>query len=588
MSQVSPGISLPRFERGSLEEPTGFGLIGLGAPGGKASGLWAAREILESVPEALRSEALRISVPRTIVIGTDIFDLFVERNGLRKLAGEEPGDDDLARAFQAAAMPAEIAGDLWTLARHVRSPLAVRSSSLLEDAAEHPFAGVYETKMTPNDAQDPDTRFRRIVEAIKFVWASTFFRGARAAIRAAGHDPDDEKMAVIVQEIVGRRHGPRFYPDVSGVARSINFYPTGPARPDQGVVQLALGLGKTIVDGGRCWTYSPAHPGTPPPFASIDALLDESQRSFWAVRMGPPAVHDPTAEVEYLERYDLGHAEGDGTLFWLASTWNAERDRLVPGTGEPGARLLDFAPLLGYGPCPLNEAIREMLERFADRLRSPVEIEFAVTLPDSTEGPARLGFLQVRPLRLAVETVEVAEALLRDPRAVIASPHVLGNGVLAGIRDVVFVRRDRFDARQTRAIATEVGAFNRALVERERPYALVGFGRWGSADPWLGIPVEWAQISGARVIVEDSVAALNADMSQGSHFFHNLLGFRVAYFSVPRGGAARVDWEWLESLPAESEGEWVRHVRTPVPLVARVDGRAGRGVLMRDEEPPRA
>jgi hypothetical protein len=304
--------------------------------------------------------------------------------------------------------------------------------------------------------------------------------------------------------------------------------------------------------------------------------------------MGPPAVYDPTAEVEYMERYDLGQAEQDGTLSWLASTWDAARGRLVPGVTASGARLLDFAPLLSHGRWPLNEGVHHLLELFAARLQSPVEIEFALTLPGEPDRPARLGVLQVRPLRVAAEVVSVEESALHDRRAVVASEQVLGNGTVAGIRDVVFVRRDRFDPRHTRAMAAEVGAINRELVRSGRPYLLVGFGRWGSADPWLGIPVGWAHVSGARVIVEDSVPAMRADMSQGAHFFHNLIGFRVAYFSVPRGGTARVDWAWLEALPVAHDGDWVRHARTAAPLVARVDGRVGRGVVMREEGGPDA
>jgi hypothetical protein len=584
MSDVAADAPLPRFDRHFLEGERRFTVIGTGAIGGKASGLHRALGVLEARPAALRFDALAIAVPTLTVIATDVFDRFVERHGLRQLAAAEPGDHHVARAFQQADLPVEITGDLWDLVRQLHTPLAVRSSSLLEDAREHPFAGVYGTKMTPNDALDAEHRFQRLVEAVKFVWASAFFRDARAAIRAAGRDPDEEKMAVIVQEVVGRRHGVRFYPDVSGVARSYNFYPVGSGRPEEGVVDLALGLGKTVVDGGRTWCYSPARPAAVPPFNSIEHMLDETQTEFWAVRMGRPPIFDPTAEVEYLALAGLADADGDGTLRWVASTYDAERDRVVPGTGASGPRVLDFAPLLRLGEWPVNEAVRGLLALFAEHAGCAVEIEFALTLPEAAGEPARLGFLQVRPMALSSETVEVADELLEAPAAVIASAHALGNGTVAGVRDVVFVRRDRFTPAHTRAIAAEVEAMNRDLVAAGRPYVLVGFGRWGSADPWLGIPVTWPQIAGARAIVEAAIAGFQPDMSQGAHFFQNLLGFGVVYLSVPAGGGGHIDWDWLEALPRPAEGQWVCRAESPEPLTVRADGRSGRAVVLRQGE----
>ncbi len=579
---------LARFDRRFFEGRETFTVIGSGALGGKAAGLRSAREALADRPAALRFRDLEISVPTLTVIGTDVFDAFLERNRLNDLVRADADDQRIAVALQRAELPTELVGDLWALVREVHTPLAVRSSSLLEDALAHPFAGVYATKMIPNNQHDPDTRFRKLVEAIKFVYASTFFRAARAYIRAAGQPPESEKMAVIVQEVVGHRHGPRFYPEVAGVARSWNFYPTGHARPADGVVDLAFGLGKTIVDGGRTWTCSPAHPRAVPPFNSMGHMLEQTQTGFWAVNMGQPPAYDPTTETEYLVHAGLAAAEEDGTLAHVASTYDAESDRLVLGTGSRGPRVLDFAPLLRLGDWPVCEALRELLPLFAERAGAPVEIEFALTLPVEPDHPARLGFLQVRPMLVSDTLVEVGEAELADPRAVVRSGHVMGNGVIEGIRDVVYVRPDRFEARHTPVIAAEVDELNRGLVEAGRPYLLIGFGRWGSADPWLGIPVEWSQIAGARVIVEAGLPTMNVDMSQGAHFFHNLLSFRVAYFSVPQrepdGGSPAIAWDWLDRLPARRETEFLRHVETPAPLRVRVDGRRGQGVVLRIEE----
>ena len=521
-------------------------------------------------------------MPTLTVIGTDAFDAFLDRGGLRKAALASEDDRALAVTFQRAELPVEIVGDLWELVREVRSPLAVRSSSLLEDALAHPFAGVYATKMTPNNQPDAETRFRRLAEAVKFVWASCFFREAREYIRATGRDPGDEKMAVILQEVVGERHGPRFYPALSGVARSVNVYPTGPARPEDGVCSLALGLGKTIVDGERCWTYSPAHPQAPPPLSSVRQLLETTQTEFWAVHMGPAPAHDPVAETEYLVRGSVVDADYDGTLRHLASTYDPRSDRVALGLGVDGPRVLNFAPLLQLGEIPLNEAVRGLLAVFAERAETPVEIEFAASF-GARDQPSRLGFLQVRPMVVSGEEAAVSDEDLSDVGAVISSERALGHGAYEGIRDVVFVKRELFEARRTRQVAAELGEINRALAEEGRPYLLVGFGRWGSSDPWLGIPVVWSQVSGARVIVEAALPQMNVEMSQGAHFFQNLLSFRVAYLSIPLAGRSRVDWTWIEGLVRRRETALAVHAEAASPLIIRVDGRHGRGVVLRAE-----
>ena len=580
-NDATGGPGLPRFDRRFFEGRESFTTIGAGALGGKAAGLLAAREALAGRPEALRFADLEISVPTLTVITTGAFDLFLERNRLHDLVHSGADDRSLAVALQRAELPTEIVGDLWGLVRQVHTPLAVRSSSLLEDALAHPFAGVYATKMIPNNQHDPETRFRKLVEAVKFVYASTFFRAARTYVRAVGRDPAEERMAVIVQEVVGHRHGPRFYPEVAGVARSWNFYPTGHAQPADGVLDLALGLGRTIVDGGRTWTCSPAHPRSVPPFNSVDHMMEQTQTEFWAVNMGPPPAHDPTAETEYLVQAGLADAEADGTLVHVASTFDAEADRVVLGTGSGGPRIVDFAPMLRLAEWPVVEAVRGLLVLFAERLGTPVEIELALTFPAEASHPVRLGFLQVRPMLVSSQTVEIGEDELSGPGVLVRSEHVMGNGVIEGLRDVVYVKPESFEARHTPAIAGEVDRLNQALIEEGRPYVLVGFGRWGSSDPWLGIPVTWSQIAGARVIVEASLPTMNVDMSQGAHFFHNLLSFRVAYFSVPELDAVGIDWEWLRGLPARRETAFVRQVETPVPLLVRVDGRRGRGVVLR-------
>lgn len=581
--------ALPRFDRRFFDGSEPLTVVGEGEPGGKARGLAGARAALLAHADDLRFDGLTLDVPRLTVLATGVFDRFLDTAGLRALAAAgdddadaasaEAGDRRLAVAFQKGPLPPDVSGDLWALVRQVRAPLAVRSSSFLEDALEHPFAGVYATKMLPNREADPERRFRGLVEAVRLVYASTFFRAARDYVRAAGRAPDEEKMAVVIQEIVGRRHGPRFYPDVSGVARSYNFYPAGPALPEEGVVDLALGLGKTIVDGERAFSYSPAHPRVRPPFGSTGDALELTQTEFWAVNMGA-VPYDPVSESEHLARATLAEAERDGALRHSASTYDSGRDRIVPGLLARGPRVLDFAPLLHFGEPPLNDAVRALLRLFEARAGAPVEIEFALTWGEG-HAPARLGFLQVRPMSVSRGDLELCPEALDAADVVIASERVMGHGVRDGLEDVVFVKPEGFEAARTPQVALEVERHNAALMAAGRPYVLVGFGRWGSADRWLGIPVVWSQIAGAAVIVETALPALRAEMSQGAHFFHNLLSFRVAYLSVPETGRARIDWDFLRGLPRAGESEHVVHARVPGGLRAEVDGRRQLGLVRR-------
>lgn len=570
-----------RFDRHFFEGQETFTTIGGGALGGKASGLLLARETLAERSADLRFADLVVSVPTLTVLATDAFDRFLSVNDLHGLVYSGEQDRVIANALQRAELPTELVGDLWDLIRQVHTPLAVRSSSMLEDDIAHPFAGVYETKMIPNNQLNPERRFHKLIEAVKFVYASTFFGGAREYLRATGKSPEEEKMAIVIQEVVGSRHGDRFYPDVSGVGRSMNFYPTGRSKPEEGVLELALGLGKTIVDGGRAWTCSPATPRVGPPFGSVGEMLKGTQNEFWAVNMGKPPAYDPVAETEYLVKGSLTDAESDGTLTLVASTFDPNTDRVSMGLRGSGPRVLTFAPILEADQLPVAEAVRRLLEVFAERLGVAVEIEFALTLPPRAGQPARLGFLQVRPMAVTGETVEVGPMELADPDAIVASAAVMGNGVVDSIRDIVFVKPDRFDAGETPAIAAELEILNRSLAAAGRPYLLLGIGRWGSSEPWLGIPVQWPQISGARAIVEANLPDRAIDMSQGSHFFHNLLSFGVCYFSVPNQAPAHIDWQWLSQLPRAEETDHACRVELSQPLLIKVDGRNRRGVVLR-------
>ncbi len=565
---------LKEFKRDLFDDRRRLTTIGTGAIGGKATGLVLIDKILSGfhLPDALPE--IPVNVPAFTVIATGVFDAFIERNQLGYLRESEAPDDVIGHAFQRASLPAEIVGDLRGLIEKVHTPLAVRSSSLLEDSLSQPFAGVYSTKMIPNNQPGADVRFQKLVEAVKFVYASTFCRAARDYIRAAGRSPDEEKMAVIIQEVVGTRHNDRFYPRLSGVARSYNFYSMGRAKPEDGIVNLALGLGKTVVDGGTCWSYSPRYPNISAPFASFKELLDGTQTEFWAVNMGKPSAYDPIRETEYLVHANLQDAECDQTLEYVASTYDAGSDRLSMSLATPGPRILNFARILTLNEPPLNVLLRSLLELSERSLHAPLEMEFALTFD-----PLRFGFLQLRPMLVSHAEVTITGEELAQKGNLVASERVLGNGIVDTIRDIIYVKPARFEARHTPDIALELETMNRTMLDRGKHYLLIGFGRWGSSDPWLGIPVNWGQVCAARVIVEATTPAMNVELSQGSHFFHNLTSFQVAYFSVPHTGEYAIDWDWLNAQPCEEETEFLRHLRLDTPLVVKVDGRRSRGII---------
>jgi hypothetical protein len=570
-----------QYERGLDHGGGSFTRLGQGEIGGKAAGLVGMRQALEArFPEG-RFEGLRVDIPRMTVLTTDLFERFVRDNELEYLAASDFSDEQIALQFQRAELAPDAVGDLLALISSVHEPLAIRSSSLLEDAVHAPLAGVYETKMIPNNQPEAESRFRRLMEAIKFVYASTYFRQARDYFRALGKDILQERMAVIIQEVVGLRFGERYYPTVSGVARSYNFYPTGNARPHEGVVMLALGLGKTIVDGERAWSYCPAWPQAPPPYVSVEQLLENTQSRFWAVSMATAREYEPVREAEYLEHPGLDAAELDGSLRYVCSTYDPQSDRLNMGLAAGGPRLLDFSPILKGRVAPLNELVGMVLSTAEQSTGGDVEIEFALAFDPDHGKESRFGFLQVRGLTEAAEGARVEVGEVAGPEAVVFSRRAMGNGLLTGIRDVVYVRPETFQAAATPAVAAEVARLNARLLEQGVPYVLLGFGRWGSADPWLGIPVVWGQISGARVIVEATAAQMNPDLSQGSHFFHNLTALGALFFAVPDQACGWIDWDWLAAQQTVAQGQFVRHIRCPRDLEVRADGRQGTGVILK-------
>lgn len=545
-----------------------------GSIGGKAQGLAFIHDTLQKKFSGDRFPDVEIMIPDLSIICTDIFDRFMEQNDLYPLALSAAPDDRIGLAFQQADLPFEALGKLRELVNKVTVPLAVRSSSLLEDREKEPFAGIYATKIIPNNHFDPQIRFRRLVEAIKYVYASLFFQSAKDYIATTRHNLEDEKMAVIIQHVHGNRHDKLFYPEISGVARSYNFYPQERVKHEDGVVHLALGLGKTIVDGGISWSYSPARPQVKPPYRTVDELLKQTQTRFWSVNMGEPPEYDPLQETEYLTSASLTTAEKHGSLKYVASTFDPYSNRLTIGTTNPGPKVLTFGRILELGEIPLNDIIIELLAVCESALNTPVEIEFALKL-----NPHQLGFLQVRPMAVNKDIVEISEAELSEEDVLLASKNTLGNGLNQSIRDIVYVRPENFQSQDTQTIARQLPRLNKKLIEEIRPYLLIVLGRLGTTDPWLGIPIRWADVSGARAVVETTRENFNVVLSQGSHYFHNLTSLGVFYFSLPLTSEFQIQWERLEELPVEEETDLLRHVRLPGPLTIKVDGRKGTGVI---------
>jgi CheY-like chemotaxis protein len=556
--------------------------IGGGSLGGKARGLAFIRHILRQRGVARSFPGIRIAVPPTLVLTTEIFDRFLDDNDLLDLAIHGTDDAEITRRFLEASFPISLLDNLLAFLEAVHYPLAVRSSSLLEDSQYQPFSGVYETFMLGNQHADIQVRLEQLLEAIKLVYASTFSQHAKAYVRATPYRLEEEKMAVVVQQVVGAAHGNRFYPDFSGVVRSRNFYPIGPIKVADGFAAVALGLGRGVVSGGKCLTFSPRHPRHLVQFSSVEDMLANSQTEFWALELNHPLhTDDPGSELREVS-FGLDVAEGDGTLQMLASTYSADNHAVYDGLSRKGPRIVSFAPILKHGIFPLPQILDRLMGMGEDALGRPVEIEFAVRLPRNANDAADFGFLQLRPLVLSREGEDIRLEDVDPPRLICQSSMVLGHGRLQDLRDVIVVDSHRFERARSHDVALSVAHFNARLSEANVPYVLIGVGRWGSTDPWLGIPVAWDQISGARVIVESGFHDFRVAPSQGSHFFQNLTAFQIGYFTVnPDAGEGFVDWQWLAEQPAMEEHGCVRHLRFDSPLVVAMNGKTSRGMIFK-------
>ncbi|MGD0309646.1 MAG: PEP/pyruvate-binding domain-containing protein [Acidobacteriota bacterium] len=554
-----------------------FVKIGSGSLGGKARGIAFFNTLMGRSSFTHRFEGARIAIPNTAVVATDLFDAFMEQNDLYPIIHEDVGDESLRDTCVSAALPQSLMKDLKGFVEKVRYPLAVRSSSLMEDSQSQPFAGIYETYLLPNSHPDARVRLEQLCRAIKLVYASTFSREARAYLGTTPHLQDEEKMAVILQRLVGCRYADRFYPSFSGVAQSYNFYPMPPIQPEDGAAHVALGLGKAVVDGYRVLRFSPAHPRHLHQFATLNDYLNNSQKEFLALDMRHPEHPVDYDSSANLVRLGLDAAEQDGTLQALGSTYSVENQAVYDGISRPGPRLVTFAHILKHRMFPLAEMLKFVLEISTEAIGCHVEMEFAVDLAERI-----FYILQMRPMTALENGVKVNLQDIDMGKAVCHSRRALGHGFIDDLADVVYVKPEAFNPADSKTIAREIGEINDRLRKEGHGYVLIGPGRWGTADPWLGIPVTWGQISAARLIIETTLPGFIVDPSFGTHFLHNVTALGIGYFTINHvAGDGNIDWRWLHDQKAVSESSRLRHVRLPKPLDVRIDGRSGEGVVLR-------
>lgn len=570
------------FSRRQFDLQSDFVRIGGGSLGGKGRGLAFINALLNKNQIYNRFEGVRIGVPLSVIIATDVFDTFIEKNDLLASALGNHSDDEIAKLFLKAKLPKPVVSDLQAFLDIVKYPLAVRSSSMLEDSHLQPFAGVYDTHMLVNSHANRKVRLQQLETAIKIIYASTFFQRAKHYHESVGNRVEDDKMAVIIQRAVGSNYGNYFYPSFAGVALSYNFYSIDDVKPEDGIVYVALGLGKTIVEGMDCLRFSPSYPEKLPQFSTIEDMLNNSQKDFFAIDMRDPGVFPEPGGEKGLIKLPASQAEKDGTLFPLCSTYSADNDRVYTGSSRPGVRIITFAPILKSSLFPLADIVKFLLQLGSQGLNCPIEIEFAVNLNPAPGKSKEFAFLQIRPMLKDLHFETVSLDGISASQIIGRSERALGNMREDSIRDVILVSPATFDRSKTVEIADQIGKFNDNFRGNGRSYLLIGPGRWGTRERWLGIPVAWHQISKAKVIVEAAYGDFCPDPSFGTHFFHNLTTLHVGYLTVnPSAKNGFIDWEWLMNQPVVQTSKYLRHISLPEPIEIRIDGRTGKGVIIK-------
>lgn len=571
------------FKRDRFDAYSHFARIGDGSLGGKGRGLAFLDNIIKTHPEFNEFEGVKVSIPKTVVLCTDVFDQFMDNNNLYQLALSDAPDEEILQAFINAQLPDQFIDDFKTFFEAIRHPIAIRSSSLLEDSHYQPFAGIYSTYMIPY-LDDKDEMLRMLAAAIKSVYASVYFKDSKAYMTATRNVIDQEKMAVILQEVVGKQYGDHFYPNFSGVLRSINYYPLGYEKSEEGIASLALGLGKYIVDGGQTLRVSPYHPAQVLQTSDMEIALRQTQTQFYALDMKRVGVDFKVDDGFNILKLKVKDAENDGTLNFIASTYDANDRVIRDGLYDGGRKIVSFNGVLRHGVFPLPELLKLSMHHGADSMRRPVEIEFACTLNDDRTGEFYL--LQIRPIVDSKQVLDQDIMTIPDDKCLLRSHNSLGHGVSDDIVDVVYVKTDEnFTASDNPVVAMEVERINKKFLADGKNYVLVGPGRWGSSDSWLGVPVKWPHISAAKLIVETTLKNYSVDPSQGTHFFQNLTSFGVGYFTIDENkGMGFFRKEILDAMPAVVETPHVRHVRFSKPLHIMMDGMKQEGLVICDTE----
>jgi len=577
------------FSRDDYEGRAEFLRIGKGSLGGKGRGLAFVNNLINRFPVYNAFPGIRISVPRSAVICTGAFDQFMEDNHLTEFALGEHTDAEIIAAFSNAKIPPDLVEDLKAYLNVARFPLAVRSSSLLEDSHYQPFAGIYDTYFLPNNYHSLRGRLARLLTAIKLVYASVYCRNSKNYIEATGNRAEEEKMAIILQEIVGQNRNGSYYPVLSGMARSYNFYSVGHLKPEEGIAYVALGLGKTIMEGDNCLFFSPSNPQVLPQFSKPQDYLRNTQREFYALDMNKPLVFPRRGGEDGLVKLKMAESEAHGVLKFVGSTYSADNDRIYPGIGRKGTRIITFDPILKSKIFPLDSIVQYLLKLGSQAMNVPVEMEFAVEINNDPDQPNEFRFLQIRPMLVDSSLEKISEFEGDSEQVFCKSEQTLSHGRIDDIRDIVFIKSENFARANMFHMADQVGEYNQKFKDKDQPYLLIGPGRWGTSDRWLGIPVKWDQISSARVIVEADYGDFVVEPSFGTHFFQNLITFQIGYLTInSKAGDSFLDWDWLNSIEAVSETEYIRHVRLQYPLHILIDGRIGKAVVFKTDPAARA
>ena len=570
------------YKKERFDEYSNFARIGDGSLGGKGRGLAFIGAMIKRYPK-LEQENFAVNIPKTVVICTDIFDEFMETNELYPIALSDTDNDTILKYFLRASLPSRLIEDLMAFSEVVKGPIAIRSSSLLEDSHYQPFAGIYSTYMIPKQ-EDKYEMLRSLSDAIKAVYASVFYQDSKAYMTATSNLIDPEKMAIVLQEVVGTQYGDHYYPTISGVARSLNFYPIGNEKAEDGIANIALGLGKYIVDGGLTLRFSPRHPHNILQMSSTDFALRETQTRFYALDLNPENIVDKFSvdDAFNLKKLTLKEADADGSLKFITSTYDPYdmiiRDGYYPG----GRKILSFVNVLQHDVFPLASTLDQLLQIGQKEMGRPVEIEFAINMNKQDPRIATFYLLQIRPIVDNKEVMNEDLSVIQQEDTILSSTSVLGHGIINDVQDVIYVKTGAFNAANNQLIAYDIEKMNRKFTGTETNYVLVGPGRWGSSDPWLGIPVKWPHISNAKVIVECGLENYRVDPSQGTHFFQNLTSFGVGYFTInPFKGEGWFDEDYLNQLPAVEETEYLRHVRLHAQIVIKMDGKRSLGVVMK-------